>query len=220
MSNLNSQTLSYTPHQRHTDIQEDKKKLRSTLRKQRRSLSYLEQEAASKNLIIQINQSKLLLKHQHIALYLGNDGELNPEILINKLWKQKKHVYLPVLHPFYKNTLCFCRMKPESKLIKNRFGILEPYFKYSKSIQKRFLSLVLMPLVAFDKTGNRIGMGGGFYDRSFSYKANSKHCKPKLIGVAHAFQEQNSLPLEKWDIPLEGVLTDKTFYQFGGITDD
>jgi 5-formyltetrahydrofolate cyclo-ligase len=220
MSNLNSQTLSYTPHQRHTDIQEDKKKLRSTLRKQRRSLSYLEQKAASKNLIIQINQSKLLLKHQHIALYLGNDGELNPEILINKLWKQKKHVYLPVLHPFYKNTLCFCRMKPESKLIKNRFGILEPYFKYSKSIQKRFLSLVLMPLVAFDKTGNRIGMGGGFYDRSFSYKANSKHCKPKLIGVAHAFQEQNSLPLEKWDIPLEGVLTDKTFYQFGGITDD
>jgi 5-formyltetrahydrofolate cyclo-ligase len=220
MSNLNSQTLSYTPHQRHTDIQEDKKKLRSTLRKQRRSLSYLEQKAASKNLIIQINQSKLLLKHQHIALYLGNDGELNPEILINELWKQKKHVYLPVLHPFYKNTLCFCRMKPESKLIKNRFGILEPYFKYSKSIQKRFLSLVLMPLVAFDKTGNRIGMGGGFYDRSFSYKANSKHCKPKLIGVAHAFQEQNSLPLEKWDIPLEGVLTDKTFYQFGGITDD
>jgi 5-formyltetrahydrofolate cyclo-ligase len=220
MINLNSQTPSYSANQSQTDIQFDKKKLRVSIRKQRRSLSKLEQKIASNNLIKQINQSKLLFRHQHIALYLGNDGELNPEILIKKLWKQKKHVYLPVLHPFYKNTLCFCRIKPDSKYIKNRFAILEPDFKHSKSISKRFLSLVLMPLVAFDKSGNRMGMGGGFYDRSFSYKANSKRCKPKLIGLAHAFQEQNSLPLEKWDIPLEGVLTDKTSYQFRGITND
>ena len=217
MSKLNSQTLSYSEEQIQSDIQLNKKKLRTSIRKQRRSLSHLEQKRASKNLIKQINQSKLLFKHQHIALYLGNDGELNPEALIKMFWKKKKHVYLPVLHPFNMNTLCFCRFEPKSKLIKNRFGILEPDFKHSRNIPKRFLSLVLMPLVAFDKAGNRMGMGGGFYDRSFSYKKSSKHYKPKLIGIAHAFQEQKFLPLEKWDIPLEGVLTDKTFHQFREI---
>lgn len=214
MPTLNFQTSNTPPKQNQSDLQIDKKKLRATLRKQRRALSHLEQKNASENLLIQFNQSKLLLKHRHIALYLGNDGELNPEILIKKLWTQKKHVYLPVLHPFYQNTLCFCLIKPTSKFIKNRFGILEPDFKYSRSIPKSFLSLVLMPLVAFDKTGNRMGMGGGFYDRSFAYKLKYKHRKPRLIGIAHAFQEQTGLPLENWDVPLEGVLTDKIFYQF------
>tara|TARA_R110001592_G_scaffold127070_2_gene338616 strand:- start:14128 stop:14778 length:651 start_codon:yes stop_codon:yes gene_type:complete len=214
MPNLNSQTLSYSPDQSHTDTQADKKKLRATLRKQRRALSYLEQKAASKNLLKQVNRSKLLFKHQHIALYLGNDGELNPENLIKQLWKQKKHVYLPAIHPIFKNTLCFCRIKPNPKLIKNRFGILEPDFKNTARLPRQLLSLVLMPLVAFDKAGNRMGMGGGFYDRSFAYKVKTGRSKPKLIGIAHAFQEQTSLPLERWDVPLKGVLTDQTFYLF------
>jgi 5-formyltetrahydrofolate cyclo-ligase len=195
-------------------IKDNKKKLRAEIRKQRRSLSHTQQKKASANLIKQIKKSKLLLRHQHIALYLGNDGELNPQPLIKQLWKQKKQVYLPVIHPFYGNRLCFCQVSPKSRLLKNKFGILEPDFKYSKCFSRKSLSLVLMPLVAFDKDGNRMGMGGGFYDRSFAYKAEFKHCRPKLIGLAHSFQEQECLPIEKWDIPLEGVLTDQQFYQF------
>lgn len=214
MPNLNSHSTSSASKQSHTDIQADKKKLRAKVRKQRRSLSHSQQRIASVNLCKQLKQSTLLLKHQHIALYLGNDGELNPELLIKQLWKQKKHVYLPVIHPLYHNRLCFCLVTPNSKFSNNKFGILEPDFKFSKRFPVKSLSLVLMPLVAFDKTGNRMGMGGGFYDRSFAYKADSKHSRPKLIGLAHAFQEQEYLPIEKWDIPLDGVLTDLKFHQF------
>ncbi len=165
-------------------------------------------------MIKQITQSKLLLRHRHIALYLGNDGELNPHKLIKQLWKQKKQAYLPVIHPIFQNSLCFCRITSDTKFVKNKFGIFEPDFRLSKRLSNKFLSLTLMPLVAFDKAGNRMGMGGGFYDRSFAYKATSKYSKPKLIGVAHEFQKQEALPLEKWDIPLNGVLTDQHFYQF------
>ena len=206
--------MSRSPLNKKPTAQANKKRLRDIIRRQRRSLSNTQQEQASKNLIKQIKRSKLLLKHQHIALYLGNDGELNPEILINILWKYKKQAYLPVIHPLLKNKLCFCHIKPNTQFIKNRYGILEPSYKYTKSIQQRHLSLVLMPLVAFDNKGNRMGMGGGFYDRSFAYKAKKKQSKPKLIGIAHAFQEQKSLPIEKWDIPLDGVLTDQHFFQF------
>src|SRR5690606_17683083 len=101
---------------------------------------------------------------------------------------------------------------PNTKFVKNKFGILEPDFKRTKYLPKKNLSLVFMPLVAFDKAGNRMGMGGGFYDRSFAYKAKLKQSKPKLIGLAHAFQELEYLPTEEWDIPLEGVLTDQKFY--------
>ncbi len=214
MPNLNSNSISSASKQGHTDIQADKKKLRAKIRKQRRSLSLSQQRKASANLCRRLKRSKLLLKHQHIALYLGNDGELNPQLLIKQLWEQKKHVYLPVVHPLYHNRLCFCLVTPNSKFSKNKFGILEPDFKYSTLFPRKSLSLVLMPLVAFDNAGNRMGMGGGFYDRSFAYKAESKHSRPKLIGLAHAFQEQECLPVEKWDIPLDGVLTDLKFHQF------
>tara|TARA_R110001592_G_scaffold204098_1_gene454112 strand:+ start:20997 stop:21665 length:669 start_codon:yes stop_codon:yes gene_type:complete len=216
MPNINSNCFSQVSSKSTTAIQFDKKQLRVKIRALRQSLSHAQQRKASDKLIKQINQSKLLLKHKHTALYLGNDGELNPQKLIKQLWKQKKQAYLPVIHPIYSNRLCFCLVTPDTKFIKNKFGIQEPDFKYSKCIPKQYLSLVLMPLVAFDTAGNRMGMGGGFYDRSFAYKAKTgtKHSKPKLIGIAHAFQEQTYLPLEKWDIPLEGVLTDQKFHQF------
>tara|TARA_R110002167_G_scaffold37515_3_gene117571 strand:+ start:83 stop:736 length:654 start_codon:yes stop_codon:yes gene_type:complete len=214
MSNLSYHSSSSVSEQNHTTIQADKKILRTKIRQQRQALTDLQQKKASTNFCRQFKQSKLLLKHQHIALYLGNDGELNPQPLIKKLWKQKKHAYLPVIHPLHQNRLCFCLVTPKSKFSKNKFGILEPDFKYSKVFPRKNLSLVLMPLVAFDNAGNRMGMGGGFYDRSFAYKAKLKHSRPKLIGLAHAFQEQELLPIAKWDIPLDGVLTDLKFHQF------
>lgn len=201
-----------------TNIQTDKRVLRQKLRKLRRSLSAADQQNANRRLITQILRSKLLLKHKFIALYLGNDGELNPEPLIKLLWQQKKQVYLPVIQPFTRNRLLFCRILPKTKLVKNKFGILEPALKDSPRLPKQFLSLVMMPLVAFDKQGNRMGMGGGFYDRSFAYKTNKKrkpnHIKPKLVGVAHAFQEQENLAIEPWDVPLEAILTDKYYHLF------
>lgn len=191
-----------------------KKQLRSQMRQRRRSLTVAEQKLASRALSKQLTQSRLLLKHQHIALYLANDGELDPETLISKLWQQKKKVYLPVIHPFAKQRLCFCQIHKNTSFQKNRYGISEPRYSRSEKMSTRFLSLVLMPLVAFDKHGNRMGMGGGFYDRSFAFKFKQRQTRPSLIGIAHAFQLQKQLPLEPWDVPLNGVLTDQHYFRF------
>lgn len=191
-----------------------KKALRHQIRKLRKTLTARQQKLASRNLLKQLHQSRLLLSHTHIALYLGNDGELNPEQLIPLLWAKKKKLYLPVIHPLAKHQLCFCAFTKKTALRQNRFGIKEPDFRRTKRMSRQFLSLVMLPLVAFDSNGNRMGMGGGFYDRSFAYKHKRTMSKPKLIGLAHNFQKQTSLPTEEWDVPLDGILTDTDFYKF------
>jgi len=192
---------------------EKKNLIRQRIRTHRRALSRLQQKTAATNLKRNHVLNNHLIRSKHIALYLSNDGEISPDIIMTSLFKGKKHVYLPVMHPLKKNMIVFCRMRQQAKLKINRFGIREPDFKSVNSLQPRLLSLVLFPLVAFDVSGNRMGMGGGFYDRAFAFKIKNQHLGPALIGLAHDFQKQKELPIEKWDIPLEGVATDKKFYR-------
>lgn len=195
-------------------IAAQKKVLRAQIRKQRKALTPRQQKQASRNLLKQLHRSRLLLSHKHIALYLANDGELNPEQLIPMLLARKKKLYLPVIRPLTKQQLCFCAFNKNTPLRQNRFGIKEPDFRRAKRLGSQFLSLVMLPLVAFDSRGNRMGMGGGFYDRSFAYKHKLPGTKPKLIGLAHSFQAQAALPTEEWDVPLDGIVTDSHFYRF------
>src|SRR5690606_40461575 len=67
-----------------------------------------------------------------------------------------------------------------------------------------------LPLVAFDARGNRLGMGGGFYDRTFARAPRARTLRPRLVGLAHHFQQVASLPAEPWDIPLDAIATDAT----------
>jgi len=189
-----------------------KKHLRSKIRAQRRALSPLQQKRACQALGKRLERSLVLLKTKHIALYFGSDGEICPTHLIPHLLKRKKYLYMPVLHPFKKSHLVFCRITSSTKLKKNHFGIPEPSFKHSPSISAKHLSLVLLPLVAFDETGNRMGMGGGYYDRAFEFKRKNARHSPRLIGLAHELQRQESLPTEAWDIPLFAIFTDKKAY--------
>lgn len=193
-------------------ISADKKKLRARVRAQRRALSPKQQKTANNRLKKQLESSLILLRAKHIALYLGTDGEICPRLLIPHYLKRKKHLYLPVLHPIKKNHMVFCPLTTNTKLKKNKFGILEPDFKGSIGMSPRFLSLVLMPLVAFDTLGNRMGMGGGYYDRAFEFKQKTSRHSPKLIGLAHELQKQEKLQTETWDIPLFAVLTDQKIY--------
>jgi len=189
-----------------------KKLLRTKIRAQRRALSPLQQKRACQTLGKQLERSLALLKARHIALYFGSDGEICPVHLIPHLLKRKKILYMPVLHPFKKSHLVFCRITSSTKLKKNRFGIPEPSFKHCSSISAKHLSLVLLPLVAFDKAGNRMGMGGGYYDRAFDFKRKSARHSPRMIGLAHELQRQKKLPTEDWDIPLFAIFTDKKTY--------
>lgn len=190
----------------------DKPSLRREMRKKRRALSPLQQHKAAQKLSSTLTLSTLFNRNRHIAIYLANDGEIDPAIFITRLWKSKKRCYLPVLHPTKKNCLWFYQYTPKTILKKNRFGISEPSIKNKIKMSPWALNLVLFPLVAFDKQGGRLGMGGGFYDRTFEFtqtkKSNAVNSRVQLYGLAHHFQQVSSIPLEQWDIPLNGIATD------------
>ena len=96
-----------------------------------------------------------------------------------------------------------------NQLIKNRYKLFEPVNK-GRPVNLRSLDIVFVPLVAFDRNGNRLGMGGGYYDRAFSFKNDYLHLsRPCLIGVAHHFQEVESISAQVWDVRLDAILTDR-----------
>jgi len=191
-----------------------KKDLRQQLRSHRQQLSSQQQKQASLDLCRQFLTLPLFINSQRIAVYLSNDGEVDLLPLINLAWSLQKTVYLPVLHPFHKGELVFMRYEPEQALALNRFGIPEPVTPKDTRTPSWMLDIVLTPLVGFDAQGNRMGMGGGFYDRTFAFlKQNIRPRKPTMIGVAHECQKAKGLMIESWDIPMDWIMTDKKIYK-------
>lgn len=190
-----------------------RQKLRKTLRSKRRTLSPNQQCTAAKKLLRNIRLRNDFRRSKHIAMYLANDGEINPMPIIKHCWKMGKTVYLPVLHPILHNRLWFVPYTPSSPMVRNIYGIKEPRLLPDTRRPAWSLQMVLLPLVGFDSDGNRMGMGGGYYDRTFSFKARINGLRgPALIGLAHEIQRVEKLPVESWDIPLTAIISDAGCY--------
>ena len=187
-----------------TNKQQNRAELRRHLREKRNRLTPQQQTQASK----QLSQQLLALTQpgQSLALYLGNDGELSPNYAIDELLAQHRNVYLPVMHGFRKGYLNFQQYEPLEQMTTNNFGILEPKLNSLTTQAMTDLDFIFMPLVGFDQFGNRLGMGGGFYDRTLS-KIHLKKQRPKLIGLAHDCQQVEQLPIEPWDVAIDLILT-------------
>lgn len=199
----------------------EQQRLRSTLRRQvrlaRQALSPLQQQQNAIALLNQIDQLAELATAQHIALYLSNDGELDTAPLLAYLQGLGKTLYLPVLHPFCEGYLLFQRYDANTVMTVNKFGIREPKPDVSAIMLPAELDIIFMPLVAFDARGHRLGMGGGFYDRTLSAiagvavagasRAAVTGAKPLLAGLAHQCQQVDAIPAECWDVPLPLVIT-------------
>jgi len=190
------------------DTLQSKSALRSSLRKKRRSLSYQEQQAAADNLAINLLTHPDLSRSRHIAVYLPNDGEIDPFPYVEVAHRRGVTFYLPVLHPIHRGRLVFAPFSDNTHLTPNRFGIPEPSFSNGLSRPPWAMDAVLFPLVGFDEAGGRLGMGGGFYDRTFAFTRIRPRLAPKLIGLAHDCQQVSALPVEPWDVPLHSVVTD------------
>ncbi|MCS3415136.1 5-formyltetrahydrofolate cyclo-ligase [Pseudomonas yamanorum] len=187
--------------------------LRRMLRKARRALTPSEQRQAALGLYRQLAQHPLFRRAKHISLYLPTDGEIDPRLLLRAAQRRGKATYLPVLSAWPRTKMVFQRVRPGEKLRPNRFRILEPQVNVSRQRKVWALDLVLLPLVGFDDVGGRLGMGGGFYDRSLAYMARRKSWrKPTLLGLAHECQKVERLAQASWDVPLEGTVTDKDWY--------
>jgi 5-formyltetrahydrofolate cyclo-ligase len=191
------------------ELAQAKNSLRLELRARRRTLNPTQQNQASLFLLRHLMQLPQIMRARNIALYIANDGEIDPAPIAQQLWKMEKHCYLPVLRPGKSRELWFIEYKPDAVLTKNRFGIPEPDFRNYHKLPAQLIDVVLMPLVGFDRSGARLGMGGGFYDATFAFKQKKKPGKPALIGLAHACQEVESLATASWDIPLFAIATDR-----------
>ncbi len=185
--------------------------LRQTLRRRRRGLSPRQQRDAARRLCRQLRQLPEVQRARRVALYLPNDGEIDPRPLIAWLNRRQARVYLPVLKPLSVNTLWFVHYHPGTPMRRNRFGIPEPQTRHGAHRARRLpawaLDVILLPLVGFDARGQRMGMGGGFYDRSLAFTRRPGP-RPTLIGLAHDCQRVPRLPDAPWDVPLDIIASD------------
>ncbi|WP_409315861.1 5-formyltetrahydrofolate cyclo-ligase [Pseudomonas sp. KCJK9016] len=190
--------------------------LRRLLRKARRSLTPSQQRAAAEGLYKQLAQDPQFRRAKHISLYLPTDGEIDPRLLLRAAQRRGKKTYLPVLSAWPRTKMVFQQISPGEKLRRNRFRILEPRVNPARQRKIWALDLVLLPLVGFDDVGGRLGMGGGFYDRSLAYLARRQNWrKPTLLGLAHECQKVERLAQASWDVPLQGTVTDRARYFAG-----
>nr|WP_236263617.1 5-formyltetrahydrofolate cyclo-ligase [Pantoea sp. S62] len=188
-----------------------RQEIRQQVRHLRRAMTDEQQAQAAEQLAeLALNYAPVTTA-RNIALFLSVDGELNTRPLIARLWHLKKAVYLPVLHPFSPGNLLFLRYSPDTTLIPNKLRIPEPPLDIRQLSTLDQLDLMLVPLVAFDQHGQRLGMGGGFYDRTLQ---NWRQHGFLPVGLAHDCQQVDSLPVAEWDVPLPAVMTPSKLWQW------
>jgi len=179
--------------------------IRSSCREIREKLPAIYQQKASSKICRRIRQLDQYRYAKRIAIYHACNGEVD----LGELWRsapmQGKFCYFPVMNNEKK--LSFLPATPATSFIDNLHGIPEPDVDLSKAIAPCELDVIFMPLVAFDNNGTRLGMGGGYYDRTLA-----KEDHPLLIGVAYEFQRQAYIMPCEWDIPLTAVITQQAIY--------
>jgi 5-formyltetrahydrofolate cyclo-ligase len=191
----------------------DQTALRQQLKKTRLALTPRMREQAAASAIEIVLRHPRFQRARRIAGYIGSKGELDPKPLLEQAVAMNKRCYLPVLHPFQHGRLWFYRWNPGDRMTLNRFGIPEPDVRAGGLIAARDLDLVIVPLLGFDNACHRIGMGGGYYDRSFAFARRLRHISaPFMLGFAHEAQRVDQLPQRPWDVPMDAVVTQRKLY--------
>lgn len=190
-----------------------KKQLRQRILQTRKHLSPTHCARASSQLCTKLQHNLYFKRAKRIAFYFAQNGEIDPIALIQQVSTHGKSIYLPRLSSHKHNTLIFLQVTKDTKLYQNKYGIPEPKITPAAITPPYLLDLILCPLVAFDLQGHRLGMGGGYYDRTFKFKKHTKH-KPLLVGLAHDFQQCPHVPFTDRDIALDMVVTPTRVIKF------
>ncbi|WP_445115385.1 5-formyltetrahydrofolate cyclo-ligase [Acinetobacter sp. WZC-1] len=187
-------------------------RLRAQLQHQRRQLSIYQQQVTQTHVTHHLLRFSRFQSAQRVGLYLHAFGEVSTHRLIETCYQHHKEVYLPMINTMNQQLVW---VKVSQHQYRNRrfshhsLGMQEPMASRGQHVS--ILDLLIMPLLACDHWGTRIGMGGGFYDRTL---ASAKH-RPFRLGLAHQFQYmQTDLPRSCWDQSLDALLTPDHFYRF------
>ena len=187
---------------------DSRQSVRRHIRALRRNLAPLQRRKAAIELDRVIAACPAYKSAKKIALYWPADGEIDLAPLVARSWNMGKHLYLPVLTTGRRGQLRFAPYSRQVKLVNNRFGIPEPAPAAGKLLKAAQLDLLIMPLVAMDRQGNRLGMGGGYYDRTLQNIAG-RAVGPVLMGAGYSFQVVERIDRQPWDVTLDGLATDE-----------
>ena len=192
----------------------DRQRLRQQMRQARRSVSPSERQRAERSINQRLIERVAFHDVRNVAFYSAFDGEPDLTPAITAALDSGKRVFLPVLPSLSDAPLAFAPVKPGKRPRTNRHGIKEPAVGAGELIEPDRLGLVIAPLVAFDNAGNRLGMGAGYYDRTFAFVLEQRAATPLLMGVAFERQKHPALDPQPWDVPLQGVVTESRHYHF------
>ena len=184
---------------------------RRALRQQRRALSARQRQQVGAAAARCLRRQPLFQRAQHVGVYLDDFGEVPTQAMIRLCFKQGKTVYLPRVRRFDQR-LSFVKISRRQyqnrRFARHRLGMLEPRQQRGQSVKT--LQLLILPLLGFDHMGTRLGMGGGYYDRTLA------HCpaRPFRIGLAYDFQQVERLQRQAWDQPLDAALVTGRWLSF------
>ena len=189
--------------------------LRREMRARRRLMTARERMHAAHRFVTLAERAYLLRPGQRIAVYQPYGHEADITELTRRAWQRGCIVYAPVVTHRRRFAMHFVPLTADAKLDTNVFGIAEPIHSPNERIAVLRLDAIFMPLVAFDARGWRLGSGAGFYDRCLRHlRSERRWRRPKLIGVAYEHQRVEALAPDVWDVPMDGVLTERRIYRF------
>lgn len=185
--------------------QQQRALLRRAGRALRRSLPPARRRSAEQQAARHFLRLLQLRPASRVAGYLAAPDEFDPAPLLAAAHRRGSRLHVPRLSRVRAAGMGFTPLAPP--LRRNRYGLLEPAAGPSLSLQ--YFNLVLIPLVAFDRRGFRLGMGGGYYDRALAFRHRRRRWRgPLLIGVAFGAQQVERIPDRSWDVRLDAVLTE------------
>jgi 5-formyltetrahydrofolate cyclo-ligase len=204
---IESQRGDHAGAARNVDVNAQRRDLRQRLAECRRALLPAERIAAAQGLRRSLEQLPEYFTDARVAGYWASDGELPLNLVIAPLLARGQQFLLPVIGAG--KQLRFAPWRIGEEVQPNRYGIPEPV-EPSELLEPFQLDLVLVPLLGFDRRGNRLGHGGGYYDRSFAFlNEQVRPTEPLLVGIGYSFQELPEVDEADWDVPLDFIATDR-----------
>jgi len=190
--------------------------LRARMALRRNELEAKQRIAAATGVLHSLENLPEFMTDANVAGYWAIRGELPLNLAVASLARREQHYFLPVLGAT--RQLHFAEYSTGGPLSHNRFGIPEPAIPADQRLRPQDMDVILLPLLAFDRQGHRLGTGGGWYDTSLAFLREApRPAAPLLVGIGYAFQEVESIPAEPWDVDLDYVATDSELIACGPV---